>query len=164
MAPAPVCHAWCVPEECLRWWWVQPSVATALRSCGLSAVRPASSHPLLPRSLFTGRPYSVLGDGKAFGRCYTDSVIPLKGGWKKEVVAESILQKRRKGNLCKMSSPGGSGGKESACNAGDLGWISGLGRSPGGGNGPPLQYSCLGHPLVGGAWQAPVHGVAKSQT
>ena len=40
-------------------------------------------------------------------------------------------------------SPGGSDGKESACNAGDLGLIPGLGRSPGGGHGDPLQYSCL---------------------
>ena len=42
--------------------------------------------------------------------------------------------------------PGGSAGKESACNAGDLGLIPGLGRSPGGGHGSPLQYSCLGNP------------------
>ena len=43
--------------------------------------------------------------------------------------------------------PGGSDGKESACNAGDLGLIPGLGRSPGGGNDNPLQYSCLGNPM-----------------
>ena len=42
--------------------------------------------------------------------------------------------------------PGGSDGKESACNAGDLGSIPGLGRSPGGGHGSPLQYSCLENP------------------
>ena len=41
---------------------------------------------------------------------------------------------------------GGSDGKESACNAGDLGWIPGLGKSPVGGHGNPLQYSCLGNP------------------
>ena len=45
-----------------------------------------------------------------------------------------------------MGFPGGSDGKESACNAGDLGSIPGLGRSPGGGNGKPLQYSCLENP------------------
>ena len=54
--------------------------------------------------------------------------------------------------------------KESACNAGDLGLISGLGRSLGEGNGTPLQYSCLDNPMDGGAWQAIVHGVIKSQT
>ena len=42
--------------------------------------------------------------------------------------------------------PGGSVGEESACNAGDLGLISGLGKSPGGGHGNPLQYSCLENP------------------
>ena len=45
-----------------------------------------------------------------------------------------------------MGFPGGSDGKESACNAGDLGLIPGLGRSPGGGNSNPLQYSCLENP------------------
>ena len=60
--------------------------------------------------------------------------------------------------------PGGSEVKRSACNAGDLGLIPGLGRSPGEGNGNPLQYSCLENPMEGRAWQATVHGVAKSWT
>ena len=47
--------------------------------------------------------------------------------------------------------PGGSDGKASACNAGDLGLIPGLGRSPGEGNGNPLQYFCLENPMEGGA-------------
>ena len=47
--------------------------------------------------------------------------------------------------------PGGSDGKASACNAGDPGLIPGLGRSPGEGNGNPLQYSCLENPMDGGA-------------
>ena len=62
------------------------------------------------------------------------------------------------------SFPGGSGGKESACNAGNPGWIPGLGRSPGKGNGKPLQYYCLENPMDRGAWWATVHGVTKSQT
>ena len=53
---------------------------------------------------------------------------------------------------------------ESACSAGDLGLMPGLGRSPGDGNGNPLQYSCLENPMDGGAWQATLHGVAKSRT
>ena len=57
--------------------------------------------------------------------------------------------------------PGGSDGKASAYNAGDLDLIPGLGRSPGEGNGNPLQYSCLENPMDRGAWQATVHGVAK---
>ena len=62
-----------------------------------------------------------------------------------------------------MGFPGGSDGKESACNAGDLGLIPGLGGSPGGGNGYSLQYSYLENPVDRGAWWATVHGVAKSQ-
>ena len=60
--------------------------------------------------------------------------------------------------------PGGSDVKASACNAGDLGSIPGWGRSPGEGNGNPLQYSCLENPMDEGAWWATVHGVAKSWT
>ena len=58
----------------------------------------------------------------------------------------------------------GSDGKESACNAEDSGSIPGSERSPGGGNGNPLQYSCLGNPMDGEAWWAIVHGVTKSWT
>ena len=58
-----------------------------------------------------------------------------------------------------LGFPDGSAGKESTCNAGDLGWIPGLGRSPGGGNGYPLQYSGLENSM-----NCMVHGVAKSQT
>ena len=54
-------------------------------------------------------------------------------------------------------------GKESACNAGDLGSVPGLGRSPGEGNGNPRQYPCLENLMDRGAWWATVHGVAKSQ-
>ena len=58
--------------------------------------------------------------------------------------------------------PGGSDSKESACNAGDLGSVPGLARSPGEGNGYPLQYSCLENPMDRGAWGATVHRVVKS--
>ena len=57
--------------------------------------------------------------------------------------------------------------QESACNSGDggdAGLSPDLGRSPGGGNGNPLQYSCLGNPMDRGTWRATVHGVARSQT
>ena len=54
--------------------------------------------------------------------------------------------------------------KASAYNAGDLSLIPGLGRCPGEGNGNPLQYCCLENPMDRGAWQAAVHGVAKSRT
>ena len=66
--------------------------------------------------------------------------------------------------LGELGFPGGSEVKASAWNSGDLGLIPGSGRSPGKGNGNPLQYSCLENPIEGGAWWATVHGVAKSRT
>ena len=63
-----------------------------------------------------------------------------------------------------VSVPGGSDGKESAFNGRDPGSIPGSGRSPGEGNGNPLQYSCLENSMDRGAWWATVHGVAKSWT
>ena len=60
--------------------------------------------------------------------------------------------------------PGGSDGKESACIAGDLNLISGLGRSPGEGNGYLLQYSHLENSRDRAAWQATVHGITKNWT
>ena len=60
--------------------------------------------------------------------------------------------------------PSGSDHEESACHAGDLGSDPGSGRSPGEGNGNPLQYSCLENPMDRGAWQAAVHGFTKSWT
>ena len=58
----------------------------------------------------------------------------------------------------------GSDVKESTCKVGDMGSIPGLGKSPGERTGYPLQCSCLENPMDRGAWQATVHGVAKSQT
>ena len=60
--------------------------------------------------------------------------------------------------------PGSSEVKGSARNAGDPGSIPGSGRSPGEGNGNPLQYSCLENPMDRGAWWATIHGVTKSWT
>ena len=65
-----------------------------------------------------------------------------------------------------MYFPGGASGKEPASRARDIrgvGSIPGLGRSPGGGHGNPLHYSCLENPMDRGAWWATVHGFAKSQ-
>ena len=68
------------------------------------------------------------------------------------------------GTLGKDSFLSGSAGKEITCNAGDLGLIPGLGRSPGEGNSYPLWYSCLENSMGRGAWQGTVHGTTKSQT
>ena len=76
------------------------------------------------------------------------------------------LQCRPASSLAIISSntgfPGSLVGKESACNAGDPGLITGLGSSPGEGNGNSLQYSCLGNPVDTGAWQAMGPRVVKS--
>ena len=61
-------------------------------------------------------------------------------------------------SLCGWGFPGGADGTESTCNAGDLSLIPGSGRSPGEGNGNPLQYSCLEDAMDRGAWRATVHG------
>ena len=63
-----------------------------------------------------------------------------------------------------LELPYSSDSKESSCNAGDLGSIPGPGRSPGEGNGNPLQYSCLENSMDRGAWWAKVHGVTKGWT
>ena len=63
--------------------------------------------------------------------------------------------------LASKGFSGGLDGKESACNAGDLGLIPGLGTFPGEGNGNLLQYSCLENPMDRGPWQAIVHGVTR---
>ena len=60
-----------------------------------------------------------------------------------------------------MDFPGGSDGKESNCNAEDVGSAPGSGRSPGEGNGNPLQFSFLDNSMDRGAWRATVHGITK---
>ena len=76
-------------------------------------------------------------------------------------IAEALMSSNLNGL---KGFPDGSEVKASARNAGDLGSIPGLGRSPGEGNGNPLQCSCLKNPMDGGAWWATVHGVTKSRT
>ena len=67
------------------------------------------------------------------------------------------------GYIYYLGLPDGSDGKESACCAGDMGLITGSGRSPEEGNGNPLQYSCLESSMDRRAWWATVHGVAQSR-
>ena len=74
------------------------------------------------------------------------------------ISSKSQIRRNRQG------FPGGSDGKESACSAGDLGLIPGLGRCPGEGNGNLPQHSHLGNPMDRRVWQATAHGVTKSWT
>ena len=85
----------------------------------------------------------------------------------KIVIQNSQIKYKRNSNnstfKCTLGGfSGSSAGKEPSCNAGGLGLIPGLGRSPAEGNSYPLQYSCLGNSMNRGAWQATVHGVTKS--
>ena len=82
--------------------------------------------------------------------------------WGSQITADGDCSHGIKRHLLLRLS-GGSDGKASAYNVGDLGSIPGLGRSPGEGNGNPLQYSCLENPMDRGAWWATVHGVTKSR-
>ena len=66
--------------------------------------------------------------------------------------------------MCLAGFPGGAVVKNPPTNVGDTGLLPGLGRSPGEGNGNPLQYSCLGNPMDREAWWATAHAVAKSRT
>ena len=91
-------------------------------------------------------------------------------GNKKKVTKASSLRLSHLGFAHKdkrhilMCFSGGSDGKEYACSAGDPGLIPGSGRSPGEGNGKPLQCSCLENSMDTGAWWATVHGVVRSRT
>ena len=76
----------------------------------------------------------------------------------------SIFSPNHKVGKKKKETLGGSVVKNLPASAGDTGSVPGLGRSPGEGNGDPLQYSCLENPMDGETWQATVHGVTKSPT
>ena len=108
------------------------------------------------------------GDGSLPG---SNSSVPefwwhrLQGPGVEEAAAGSLDEAEvccQLGRPCALSFPGGSESKESTYNAGDLGSIPGLGKSPGEGNGNPVQYSGLENSMDRGAWQATVQAVAKS--
>ena len=90
-----------------------------------------------------------------FRRKVHQALLPLRH-WRK-LIANGWKEQKQK-----IRDGYGSDSKESACNAGDQGSISGLERSPGGGHSNPVQYSCLENFMDRGAWRATVHGVAKS--
>ena len=109
------------------------------------------------------QPTRVFLPGESQGR---QSMVGCHLWGRTESDTTEVTQQQQHLNIYSVGQgfPGGSEVKASASNAGDLGSIPGSGRSPGEGNGNPLLYSCLENPMDGEAWQATVHGVAKSQT
>ena len=96
--------------------------------------------------------------GKCFGHRTDWGMSLALSGWEPEMCNVSHWV----GTQCFLGGfPGGSVVKTLPANAGDVGLISGSGKSPGEENGNPLQYSCLGNPMDRGAWQATIHGVTK---
>ena len=83
--------------------------------------------------------------------------------WFDSWVRKMPWRRDRLPTLVFLGFPFGSAGKQSACNVEDLGSIPGLGRSPGKGNGYPLQYFCLENSMDRGAWRAIVQGVTKTE-
>ena len=113
----------------------------------------------------------TLAGGLSAWLCLGSSTCPRGGGqggrkacWTRFPAAPEARTQKPLTYPLHMGFLGGSDSKEPTCNVGEAGSIPGLGRSPGGGNGYPLQYSCLENPMDRGAWQATVHGVTKNQT
>ena len=93
------------------------------------------------------------------------SILWRGNGLEVEIIIDHAGEMKLPQNPNKFGGfPGGSENKESACNVGDPGLIPGLGRSPGEGNGYPLQYSCLENSMDREDWQAIARGVTKSWT
>ena len=116
------------------------------------------------------RNFTLLGLGGAVGVGWEAELFHDYSISRAQFISHSFFFLKKGANIClalirgQVGIPGGSDGKESSCNAGDLGSIPGSGRSPGEGNGYPLQYSCLENSMDRGAWRATVNGVAKRWT
>ena len=89
------------------------------------------------------------------------SILAQRMPWTEELGRLQTMGSKKKKKKPDITYGGGSVGKESACNEGDLGWIPGLGRSPGEENSYILQYSSLENSMGKGAWQATAHGIAE---
>ena len=113
-----------------------------------------SSYPI-PRVIPTQESSCCCNSKKWFKGNYLTPLCPEPDLGKKQIPVNT-------GNYASLRGfPEGSHGKAFACSAGDRVLIPGLGRSPGEGNGNPLQYACLENPMDRGAWQATVHGVTR---
>ena len=137
------------------WWWVFWKVYPLV----MPAVLPPASCPTAPH------PHKKLVQPSAMDTAHPEKLRDGQSQWRSEAGQTLSSAFDPQGPFLNLSfTICGSDGKASACNVGDLGSISGSGRSPGKGNGSPLQYSCLENFMDGGAWWATVHGVTKSRT
>ena len=125
----------------------------------LSAPNPAAGHHR-PTPL----PETPGHSQASLGQSLVGSLLLSPGFWCSQVSVCPLQESISQSSVCSKGFPGGSDGKVSARNVGDLGSIPWLGRCPGEANGNPLQYSCLENSTDGGAWWATVHGVTKSRT
>ena len=143
--------------------WPQSLPLAAARTTqGSSVLRLASTHTLSALCIFACR---MGARSLAFTLlwCFKHKELRENASWRNW---KRYLSTYLTGDKCYSPRvfPGSSDGRESSCNAGDLGSVPGLVRSPGERNGNPLQYSCLEKSMDRDAWQATVHGVAKSRT
>ena len=95
------------------------------------------------------------------GLAHAQSILQDVGMSSQEGKNFSASSATEKSKEKQLGFPGGSVVTNPPAHAVHAGLIPGLGRSPGEGNGNPLQYSCLGNPMEGGAWRATAHGVAR---
>ena len=137
-------------SKCLLILWLQSPSSVILEPKKIKPVTASTSSP------FTQDLNPDLSCSKAF--CTTDHLNCYSF-----IVISYCIRFDRKIHVL-VGFPSGSVVKNLPANARDVGLISGLGRSPGEGNGNPLQYSCLENPMDRGAWRATVHGVAKGWT
>ena len=155
------------------WLFATPWIAARQASLSItnsrSSLRLTSVESVMPSAISSSVvPFSSCPQSLPASESFPVSQLLTWGGQSTGVSAlASSLPKKYiyfRHTLYHRMSPGGSDGKESACNAADWGSIPGLGRSPGEGNGNPLQYPCLKNPVDRRAWRATVHGVTQSDT
>ena len=182
----------CLLISWLQWFWSLPKIKSVAVSTVSPSICHEVSGPdamILVFWMFSFKPRFPCGsDGRVCLQCgrpkfspwvrkipwrrkwqSTPALLPGKSHGQRSLIVHGVAKSQTQLSeliiiIRHMDFPGSSDGKESACNAGDFGLIPELGRSPGGGNGNLLQYSCPENSMERGAWWTTVHGVAGSRT
>ena len=116
---------------------------------------------LMLKFCFSQPPHFFIGKKKKKNKGKVTATVIWLGKWALILLSLPLVKHRC---VSPLGFPHSSVGKSSACNAGDLGSVPGLGRSPGEGNSNPLQYSCLENPMDRGVWQATSTGSQELDT